>query len=334
MMLVYQNGEQTGTLGGGCVEADVKRLAQVALRDRSVQHQQFELDHDFSWDDGLICGGRMDVLIDPLTSEDDFDEQPDDYYRQLQEMVVSGQEVTEVFETGETVETTACCLFDESWKLISSRQLTSTQPPAFRSFIEASLSPGKRTVTSNQFSAIRHATRARLLIVGAGHVGQAVAKLATELDFEVTVFDDRESFVTLERFPKVHARVTGDLESSLNNVPVDERTYCLIVTRGHGHDEQALFRLINRGARYVGMIGSRRKIKMIFNDLVDQGIDPARLAEVHAPVGIDIGSQSVPEIAISIAAELVAHRNLKGQVPGRPQAIQIDRANKAPSEQS
>jgi xanthine dehydrogenase accessory factor len=100
-------------------------------------------------------------------------------------------------------------------------------------------------------------------------------------------------------------------------------TYCLIVTRGHNHDEEALFHLVDRGARYVGLIGSRRKIKMIFTDLLAEGISSEALARVYAPLGIDIGSQTVPEIAVSICAELVSHRNRDGVVPGRPDPVHV-----------
>jgi xanthine dehydrogenase accessory factor len=103
----------------------------------------------------------------------------------------------------------------------------------------------------------------------------------------------------------------------LPELPVDENTYCLIVTRGHNHDEEALYYLATRGARYVGMIGSRRKIRLIFDDLLSAGIPQEALDRVYAPVGIDIGSQTVAEIAVSICAELVAHRNRHGHIPGR-----------------
>jgi xanthine dehydrogenase accessory factor len=106
-------------------------------------------------------------------------------------------------------------------------------------------------------------------------------------------------------------RVLPDLE-------ITPDTYCLIVTRGHTHDREALYHLVERGARYVGMIGSRRKIKVIFDDLLTAGIAAESLAKVYAPLGIDIGSQTVPEIAVSICAELVSHRNRGGFVPGRP----------------
>jgi xanthine dehydrogenase accessory factor len=152
--------------------------------------------------------------------------------------------------------------------------------------------------------------RVRLVIVGGGHVGQAVARLAAEVDFDIWVVDDRESIVSAERFPTAEKRLSGDIETTLQNLDVTPSTYCLVVTRGHQHDERALFHLADRGAGYVGMIGSRRKIKMIFADLEAAGISRAALDKVHAPVGLDIGSQTVSEIAISIVAELVAKRNL------------------------
>ena len=109
----------------------------------------------------------------------------------------------------------------------------------------------------------------------------------------------------------------GSISELLPNLEITPSTYCLIVTRGHNHDEQALFHLAERGARYVGMIGSRRKIGMIFEDLRSEGISESALEQVYAPLGIDIGSKTVPEIAVSICAELIAHRNCDGQVPGR-----------------
>jgi xanthine dehydrogenase accessory factor len=104
--------------------------------------------------------------------------------------------------------------------------------------------------------------------------------------------------------------MSGNFGEILKSIEVTPATYCLIVTRGHNHDEEALFHLVNRGARYVGMIGSRRKIKLIFDDLLNEGISQESLDQVFAPVGLDIGSQTVAEIAVSIAAQLIAHRNL------------------------
>jgi xanthine dehydrogenase accessory factor len=144
--------------------------------------------------------------------------------------------------------------------------------------------------------------------------GLAVAELAAELDFDVWVVDDRAEIVSSERFPKAQRRIAGTIAEVLPNLEITPDTYCLIGTRGHSHDEEALYHLAERGARYVGLIGSRRKIRMIFEDLLREGIAREPLARVHAPLGFDIGSQTVPEIAVSIVAELIAVRNL-GRVP-------------------
>ena len=152
--------------------------------------------------------------------------------------------------------------------------------------------------------------RVRLVIVGAGHVGQAVASLAAEADFDVWVIDDRGQYANPERFPTAQQILVGPIEEVLAALEVTPHTYALIVTRGHGHDQEALYHLAPTPAPYVGLIGSRRKIKLIFESLRDAGIAEADLARVAAPVGLDIGSQTVPEIAISIVAELIARRSL------------------------
>ncbi len=136
--------------------------------------------------------------------------------------------------------------------------------------------------------------RIRLLIVGAGHVGQAVAALAAQADFDVWVVDDRHQYANAERFPAARRILVGPIEDVLGELPMTPQTYALIVTRGHGHDQEALFHLAPTAAAYVGLIGSRRKIRLIFEALREQGMPDAALARVAAPVGLDIGSQTCP----------------------------------------
>ena len=152
--------------------------------------------------------------------------------------------------------------------------------------------------------------RVRLVIVGAGHVGQAVGALAAQADFDVWVVDDRHHYANAERFPAADRILVGPIDEVLGSLEITPRTYALIVTRGHGHDQEALYHLAPTSASYVGLIGSRRKIRLIFEGLREQGIAEDDLRRVTAPVGLDIGSQSVIEIAISIVAELIARRNL------------------------
>src|SRR5262249_9066595 len=153
--------------------------------------------------------------------------------------------------------------------------------------------------------------RITLFIVGGGHVGCAVAKLASEVDFNIWVLDDRERYASKERFPTAERRLVGEIGPLLQKMTgeISPSTYCLIVTRGHAHDEEALYHLATTRAGYVGMIGSRRKIKLIFEDLIAKGVSAETLERVHAPLGFDIGSQTVPEITVSIVAELIACRN-------------------------
>ena len=159
--------------------------------------------------------------------------------------------------------------------------------------------------------------RITLLIVGGGHVGQAVAKLGAEVDFDIWVLDDRDAYASRTRFPAASRHLVGDIGRLLGQLTpeITPSVYALIVTRGHGHDEEALYHLATSNAGYVGMIGSKRKIKLIYEDLLRRGIPQAALEKVHAPLGFDIGSQTVPEIAVSIVAELIACRNRGATIP-------------------
>jgi xanthine dehydrogenase accessory factor len=309
-MLVYADGSQSGTLGGGCVEAEVKRKALAALQTGQATVERFQLDSDYGWDDGLICGGRMMVLIDPLAAPESRQ-----YLQALTDAIDARQGAIEaiVFDSQADMPIAGSYLFNEQGNVIACAHATEEVP---QSLIDAlpHLNSRPGPSAAHGVAVLPHLPRCSLLIVGGGHVGQAVARLATDLDFDVTVVDDRPEYVTPERFPTAEQRISGDFKETLRTIDITASTYCLIVTRGHNHDEEALFHLVNRGARYVGMIGSRRKIKLIFDDLLNEGISPELLEQVYAPVGLDIGSQTVAEIAVSIAAQLVAHRNL-GDAP-------------------
>jgi xanthine dehydrogenase accessory factor len=321
-MLVFPDGSQRGTLGGGCVEAEVKQRALRVLTDPGARRGEvltFCLDDNYGWDDGLICGGRMSILADPLR-----DAAAADYYRRYRELIDAGQGCTEaVVLTAPGVR----FLFDGAGQVAA--QLADGPPPeaVLRHLRPLSERPGPATRDGVAFLPIL--PRITLLIVGGGHVGQAVARLAAQVDFDVWVMDDRAAYASPERFPDAERRMIGEIGPTLKGLVaagIGPSTYCLIVTRGHGHDEEALYHLAPTAAGYVGMIGSKRKIRLIFEDLVEKGIAPDVLARVHAPLGFDIGSQTVPEIAISIVAELIARRNIGASAP-RPRArIQVEGA--------
>ena len=260
VMLVLADGRTLGTLGGGCVEAEVRRRATELLADPAAAPRayRFSLDQDYGWDDGLICGGVMDIAVDPV------------------DPATAGP----IADLADRIATDRPAEYVVDYEL-DGRRLTFRQdlgPPPV------------------------------LLIVGAGHVGQALAKVAVDLDFRVDVIDDRADHLSAGRFPNVRARLVGDIDAELARYPLDGDTFVAVITRGHKHDAAALDAVVRRPHRYVGLIGSRRKVKAIFDDLHAAGVPAEALARVHGPIGLDIGGQTVPEIALSIAAELVAVR--------------------------
>jgi xanthine dehydrogenase accessory factor len=258
-MLIHENMTTEGTLGGGCVEAEVRKRAFALLQRNQSGLLTFQLDHDYGWDDGLICGGTMRVAVMSLSQSEQslpFAQAADDLEKNQPTSVTLSVE-------------------------------NEGQPQEYRLCIEAP---------------------AKLVIAGAGHVGAELAKMAAGLDFDVSIIDDRGDMMGPTRLPPPIRPLVGDIEKTLRAQPIDANTYVVIVTRGHNHDEQALHAVIDSPAKYIGMIGSKRKVKLIFDDLVALGIDPAKLARVNAPIGLPIGAVTVPEIAVSILAQLVQVR--------------------------
>ncbi len=326
-MLVFEDGTQQGTLGGGCIEAEVRRRALGILNEGSREILTFQLDNDYGWDDGLICGGRMQMLVDPVRPGED-----NTYFDKLNELVQSRRGFTESILINPDKAGGGLAgdrqLWDDQGRFQISR--TGELPSTTVQRELRSVADRPRPYLAVGVSYLPQLERCRLIIVGCGHVGQSVAKLASQVEFDIWGVDDREEYCSHERFPEAQQLIVGDIKQTLQDLEIDANTYCIIVTRGHHHDEEAQFHLADRGARYVGMIGSRRKIKLIFEDLLREGISREALADVYAPLGIDIGSQTVPEISVSIVAELVAHRNLGALPTGyRRGSLMGDIAHKA-----
>ena len=271
-MLVLGNGKTIGTLGGGCVEAEVKSKALIQLADGTASSlHEFRLDHDFGWDDGLICGGSIDVHIRVLATED-----AREFGRLLSE-IRAGRAAELVLQLEPT---------------IASARYTEILQPA-----------------------------PSLVIAGGGHVGQSLGMLAGALDFRLTVIDDRPDYVSAQRFPSASQRIVGDIDTELARFAIDPQTYVVIVTRGHRNDGRALAAVVNSPARYIGLIGSKRKIKTIFDDLAQQGVPLEKIARVHAPIGLEIAAVTPAEIAVSIAAELIAVRRGRDGLAAVPMKI-------------
>src|SRR6187200_1991624 len=220
-MLVFPDGRMVGTIGGGCYENDAFGKARLAIEDRRPRLVHYELSDDFAQETGLICGGQMDVYIEPIEPSPE------------------------------------------------------------------------------------------LYIIGAGHVGFHLARLAHEVGFRVHIVDDREKFANAERFPTAEAIAVDDIPSWIARANLPSHAYAVIVTRGHTNDLEALRALAPQELRYLGLIGSRAKVARIFDALKTDRMADQHLAKVHAPIGLDIGAVTPQEIAVSILAELIAVKHGK-----------------------
>jgi xanthine dehydrogenase accessory factor len=220
-MLVFADGRTVGTIGGGCYENDAFWKAREAISARRPQIVHYELSDDFAQETGLICGGQMDVYIEPIEPSPE------------------------------------------------------------------------------------------LYVIGAGHVGFHLARLAHEVGFRVHVVDDREKFASAERFPDASEVVVEDIPTWLNRTALPQHAYVVIVTRGHTNDLDALRALAPRDLRYLGLIGSRAKVARIYDQLRIETMPTELLSRVHAPIGLDIGAVTPQEIAVSILAELIAVKHGK-----------------------
>jgi xanthine dehydrogenase accessory factor len=149
-----------------------------------------------------------------------------------------------------------------------------------------------------------------LVIVGAGHIARPMARMGADLGYRVWVLDDRPDFATRERFPEAHAVLRADFADPFRDVPIHGRSHILLVTRGHKYDYDCLVRVLRHDPlpAYIGMIGSRRRVRATFVQLLDDGVEREKLAAIHAPVGLDIGAETPEEIAVAVAAELVKVR--------------------------
>jgi xanthine dehydrogenase accessory factor len=216
-MLVREDGSIAGTIGGGCVEADVWAAAKEVMQIEQPRKMTFNLNHEAEYDAGLICGGTLEIFVEPILP----------------------------------------------------------QPV--------------------------------LYIFGGGHVSSAVARAASAAGFGVSIADDREAFANPERFPMAGELYTT-FEDAFEKIKPNASSYLLIVTRGHKDDMRVLAWAVRTEARYIGMIGSKRKVLSVYKALEREGYSADEFERVHAPVGLDIGALAPEEIAVSIAAELIAVR--------------------------
>jgi len=295
-----------GTVGGGLLEARVESIAKESLRNGRARLLDLRLDADPSDLEGAICGGAVKVLVDPGAGRDRavFEIALETIRARGSGYLVVGMTPHE----GDHVSVKRAWLpFEESCALKSGNL-----PPVPLGFIDSDRRPEPHL--QEEYGRYLYAERIqplpRLIIAGAGHVGRAVARLGSLLDFAVTVIDDRPEFANAESAPEADEIIAGEIGESLARIEDSLDNYFVVVTRGHQKDAEALRAAIARPAAYVGMIGSRAKVETMRRAFMANGWATAEdWAGIHTPIGLEIGSKTVEEIAVSIAAELVLVRS-------------------------
>ena len=284
--LFFEDGRIIGTLGGGCLEAEVHARAKRALTTGQAATFEMLLDHDFGWDDGLICGGSVSGLILPRASE-----------------------AAELWHKLATVTEPVI------WGVKQDFSIAMVSPNNSKPSLATSLSPagGEGGVSPGEGDDWLYretvAPPTELWIAGSGHVAQAVVPLALQLNFAVTVFDDRPGLANHNFFPpETQLRVGGWHELLKEPLPKPP-TFGLIVTRGHQHDALVLTEWIQRPFVFLGMIGSRRKARVIREQFLKQNIATAeQFDRIACPVGVEIRAQTTAEIAVSVLAQYIQKR--------------------------
>ncbi|HEV2251466.1 MAG TPA: XdhC/CoxI family protein [Candidatus Limnocylindria bacterium] len=311
-MLIDDLGRTYGTLGGGCVEGDAFAEAKRIIAEGGSSLREYELTEELAWDTGLVCGGTMWIHIEPaagaLTVGD----------RDLLADVLAAS------STGTPI-ALATLLRKEGRELIPAGRLYVEQSGGSGGTLgDAALDARAHTIAAEALQAGTARTaplgedrellvepivaKPHLVVVGAGHVGLALAKLAQGLDYDVTVIDDRPAFASQERFPDGVEVVRADMVDALGTLPIGWNAFIVVATRGHKLDAQCLRAAIQTKARYVGLLGSKRKTILIERMLREEGLPEDRIRSVHAPVGLDLGGRTPPEIALSVLAELSMER--------------------------
>lgn len=326
-LLVRADGSLVGTIGGGCLEAEVWRLARDVIRDGEPRILEASLTQDDAAEDGLVCGGRVEILLEPVGGPDDAL-----LYRRIGRLLSgrgSGVLATVVEPLSQSLRHLLVCSRGRVAGSLGSAALeqavVAEAPEVLRRGV-----PKTWTFAAQAGSVAQDAPEVRvflepvapeplLVVFGAGHVGLATAQMGALAGMRVVVVDDRSEFANADRFPLAEQIVVAPFEHVFDGLPVDESAYVVIVTRGHRHDEAVLRQALRTPARYIGMIGSRRKVALFFQRLREQGFSEADLRRVHAPIGLEIGADTPEEIAVSILAEIIAVRRgvqVAGRAPG------------------
>ena len=310
-LLIRKDGSAVGTLGGGCVEGDIWFAAKEILRNHEgPEYRDYYLNEDIAARDGLVCGGTMYFLIDPVWKPEEF------------LSIATG--VTEAYDGGETVAMATIVKrgggSSEVGTKITIRANGITEGTlGSRDLDHVAIKTAERlapygkceqvlTSDGTELFVEAYTSPPSVLLVGGGHISKAVAPIAKTLEFRVLVLDDRSEFSNKERFPEAEQTAIGDYVTGLQQFQITKNTAIIIATRGHNFDDVALEAAARSEAGYVGLVGSSRKVILIYEQLLKRGVPLQRLRDIRSPIGLDIHARTPEEIAVSIMAEVVQFR--------------------------
>jgi xanthine dehydrogenase accessory factor len=310
-----QSGLRSGTIGGGILEGKVQQLAADATTSKKSSLCHFNLDHDIFHPEDAICGGRASVLIDanPGIHFQVFDDLKQSLLKRIPGVMItmiSGMNDLDVtinrYWVTDIKQVTLPIPYLENIVKETERLLNQGKDGACNLLDFSSFEENKTVLFF--FETIYPLPQ--LIIAGAGHIGKALAKLGSLLNFEVTVIDDRIEFANAENIPEADHLIVNDIGHALKSVEITKDTFIVIVTRGHHDDEKALKPCIGSVAKYIGMIGSKHKVALMHDNFIKNGwATDEDWSKIHTPIGIKINSKTVWEIVISIAAELILIKN-------------------------
>ena len=318
-MVITASGEILGTVGGGCGEAEVRREAVQVIRSRKPAIVKVELMDDIESNSPAVCGGILNVFVDPWWDA------PAAIGPRLADALMQVEKdgaaavVATVVDAGNCPDVATgdkCAIRDGAISVSSIRNQELLQAVLHEaetrlchekcSQVTLTL-PGTGSSAEVFFEVIT--AMRKVIIVGAGHLAIPLVKFAKILGFHITVLDDRVIYANRERFPDADEVLAGDMAETLRGIEITPQTYIVLITRGHQFDEPCLREIIHSPAKYIGMIGSKRRIKACFIRFRDEdGIPEELLKRVYAPIGLDIRAESPEEIALSIISEMVKVR--------------------------
>lgn len=318
-MLVFADGSTFGTIGGGCGEAEGRREALNVITARIPKIYNLNMTADIAQEEGMVCGGIMELFIEYVDTQSSAEKK--DFYKdyltaleskkypilvtviqaQHNELLGNKLSIEDLNFLGDLGRIELNKIALEKAK----KGARKCQP--FIICLSSEFEPCERSSPELVYRLLVEpaTTVVQLLILGAGHIAVPLATMAKIVGYEVTVVDDRPSFANTNRFSTADRVICNDFERALESVEIGPQTFVVIITRGHRYDKVCLRKVINKPAAYIGMIGSRKRVKSLILDLETEGIAREALQKVYSPIGLKIGAETPEEIAVCILAELI-----------------------------